>query len=131
RFVICDAGMQTLIRPSLYGAFHFIWPAEPGTGFVPPRRGPDVDLPGLAPADVVGPICESGDFLAKDRRLPPVARGDLLAVFTAGAYGMAMANTYNTQPLPAEVLVEGKEARLIRNRQRITDLLADELEPRR
>src|SRR5262249_39101442 len=126
RFIICDAGMQTLIRPSLYGAFHFVWPAEPGTAFEPLRRGSELDLPGLSPADVVGPICESGDFLAKDRRLPPVKAGDLIAVFAAGAYGMAMASTYNTQPLPAEVLVEGDAARVIRKRQTLGELLAPE-----
>jgi diaminopimelate decarboxylase len=129
RFIITDAGMHTLIRPALYGAFHFIWPAEPGERFVPPRRAADLELPGLSPADVVGPICESGDFLAKDRRLPPVQRGDLLAVFTAGAYGMAMASNYNSQPLPAEVLVDGGTARLIRRRQTITEMLAPEAEP--
>lgn len=127
RFVICDAGMNTLIRPSLYGAFHFLWPTDPGEGMSPPRRGPDVDLPGLVTCDVVGPICESGDFLAKDRRIPPVKRGDLLAVFTAGAYGMTMASTYNSQPLPAEVLVDGADARLIRRRQATQDLFADEM----
>jgi len=89
-------------------------------------------MPGLELCDVVGPICESGDFLAKDRMLPPVKRGDLLAVFAAGAYGMSMASTYNSQPLPAEVLVEGDGARVIRARQTMGELLADELrsEPR-
>ncbi len=131
RFVICDAGMNTLLRPSLYGAFHFIWPVQVADGFVPPRRG-DIRMPGLELCDVVGPICESGDFLAKDRMLPPVKRGDLLAVFAAGAYGMSMASTYNSQPLPAEVLVEGDGARVIRQRQSTADLFAAELqsEPR-
>ncbi len=131
KFVICDAGMNTLLRPSLYGAFHFIWPARVSENFIPPRRG-DLNLPGLELCDVVGPICESGDFLAKDRYLPPVRRGDLLAVFAAGAYGMSMASTYNSQPLPAEVLVEGEAARIIRARQTMSDLLAAELqlEPR-
>jgi diaminopimelate decarboxylase len=128
RFVICDAGMHTLIRPSLYGAFHFIWPAQPGEAFVPPRRGADLDLPGLQTCDVVGPICESGDFLAKERKLPPVKRGDVLAVFTAGAYGMAMASNYNSQPLPAEVLVDGADARLIRARQSLEELIKPELD---
>jgi diaminopimelate decarboxylase len=129
RFVICDAGMNTLIRPALYGAFHFVWPCEPGEAFVPDRRGQEVGVPGLVTCDVVGPICESGDFLAKGRQLPPVQRGDLLAVFTAGAYGMAMASTYNSQPLPAEVLVDGAEAKLIRKRQTADDLLTPELQP--
>lgn len=126
RFVITDAGMHTLIRPAFYGAFHFIWPAEVEQRFVPPRRSETLDLPGLLPCDVVGPICESGDFLAKGRNLPPVSRGDVLAVFTAGAYGMVMASTYNTQPLPAEVMVSGTEARLVRRRQTVKELLANE-----
>lgn len=127
RFVICDAGMNTLIRPSLYGAFHFVWPAEPGAGLEPPKRGAEMTLPGLVACDVVGPICESGDFLAKDRKLPPVKAGDLIAVFAAGAYGMAMASTYNSQPLPAEVMVEGTGARVIRKRQTVGELLEPEL----
>ncbi|MEX2219491.1 MAG: diaminopimelate decarboxylase [Phycisphaerales bacterium] len=127
RFIICDAGMHTLIRPALYSAFHFIWPAEVSPQHIPARRAADMDLPGLIPADIVGPICESGDFLAKDRKLPPVKRGDIIAVFTAGAYGMAMASNYNTQPMPAEVLVDGAEARVIRRRQTTADLVAPEL----
>lgn len=126
RFAICDAGMHTLLRPALYEAFHFIWPAEPGPRMAPSRREQVVDLPGLAETDVVGPICESADFLAKGRMLPPARRGDLLAVFGAGAYGMVMASNYNTQPLPAEVLVDGAAATLIRPRQTIPDLLAPE-----
>ncbi|MFN0133808.1 MAG: diaminopimelate decarboxylase [Phycisphaerales bacterium] len=128
RIVIADAGMQTLIRPSLYGAFHFAWPTNPGAGLVPARRAEDPGLPGLTRADLVGPICESGDFLAKDRLLPPLAPGDLVAVFTAGAYGMTMASNYNSHPLPAEVLVEGSTARLIRRRQTIEEMLAAEAE---
>ncbi len=84
-------------------------------------------MPGLSACDVVGPICESGDFLAKDRPLPPMSAGDLLAVFTAGAYGMSMASRYNSHPLPAEVLVEGTEARLIRQRETVGDLVRDEV----
>jgi diaminopimelate decarboxylase len=127
RFAICDAGMHTLLRPALYEAFHFIWPAEPGPDMAPPRRAMALDLPGLVETDVVGPICESADFLAKGRMLPPARRGDLLAVFTAGAYGMVMASNYNTQPLPAEVLVDGAAATLIRPRQTMPELLAPEL----
>ena len=127
QFVICDAGMHTLIRPALYSAFHFIWPAEPGPAMAPPRRAEKFDLPGLTTCDIVGPICESGDFLAKDRAIPPVRRGDIIAVFTAGAYGMSMANNYNTQPLPAEVLVDSAGAKLIRRRQEIAELLRPEL----
>jgi len=76
--------------------------------------------------DVVGPICESGDFLAIDRPLPPLQRGDLVAIFTAGAYGMSMASRYNSVPLPAEVLVEGGEVRSIRRRETLDDLIAHE-----
>ena len=130
RFIICDAGMHTLVRPSLYGAFHFIWPALVPPHLVPPRRAERLDMAGLSPADVVGPICESGDFLAKDRLLPEVKRGDLLAVFTAGAYGMSMASRYNSHPLPAEVLIDGAAATVIRTREAIDALTRDEREPR-
>ena len=125
--VIAATGMNTLIRPSLYGAFHFAWPAHVEARFEPPRRGQTLDLPGLITCDIVGPICESGDFLAKDRKLPPVKAGDLIAIFAAGAYGMSMASTYNTQPRPAEVLVEGDKARIIRRRETLEEMLAPEL----
>lgn len=85
---------------------------------------------GLTPVDVVGPICESGDFLAQDRPLPPVKRGDLLGVFTAGAYGMVMASRYNASPLPAEVLVDGSRVTVIRERETYDDLIAHERSPR-
>jgi diaminopimelate decarboxylase len=127
KFIVCDAGMHTLIRPSLYGSFHFVWPAQVADQHVPPRREERPDLPGLEPCDVVGPICESGDFLAKDRPLPPVARGDLLAVYGAGAYGMSMANRYNSHPLPAEVLVDGARATVVRRRETYADLVGHEL----
>ncbi len=127
RFVICDAGMHTLIRPSLYGSFHFIWPSDPGRESVPSKRVERVDLPGLSACDVVGPICESSDFLAKDRMLPAVKQGDVLALFTAGAYGMSMASRYNSQPLPAEVLVDGGKTTLVRRRETIGDMLDPEL----
>ncbi len=77
----------------------------------------------------MGPICETGDFLARERPLPPVERGDLLAVFSAGAYGMSMANRYNSMPLPAEVMVQGASAAIIRRRESYDDLTAHELEP--
>jgi diaminopimelate decarboxylase len=127
KFVICDGGMNVLIRPSLYGAFHFVWPAEVSREFEPARRGEKMEMPGLVACDVVGPICESGDFLAKDRKLPPVKRGDVIAVFAAGAYGMCMASTYNSQPRPAEVMVEGDSARLIRRRETVGELIGPEL----
>jgi diaminopimelate decarboxylase len=126
KFVVCDAGMNTLIRPSLYNAFHFIWPTGVSPQHEPVRRGEDLDMPGLEPADVVGPVCESGDFLAKARKLPTVARGEVLAVYSAGAYGMSMASRYNSHPLPAEVLVEGSRARVIRQRESREDLVRHE-----
>ena len=126
RFLILDAGMNDLIRPTLYDAYHFIWPVKPPDGFVPSQRGEDVSMPGLTPMDVVGPVCESGDFFAKDHPLPPMHRGDLAAVFTTGAYGMVMASHYNSRPNPPEVLVEGDNFRLIRRRETYRDLLAAE-----
>ena len=95
-------------------------------GFITDARGDNVQIPGLLPMDVVGPVCESGDFLAKDRLLPPMQRGDLVAVFTAGAYGMAMASHYNSRPNAAEVLITGDSMRLIRRRETMDDLLAAE-----
>jgi diaminopimelate decarboxylase len=113
-FVITDAGMNDLIRPALYQAHHEIVPVRP--------RG------GRARAvDVVGPVCETGDFFARDRKLPPLQAGDLVALLDAGAYGMAQSSNYNTRLRPAEVLVEGGKARLIRRRETMADLLAPEI----
>jgi len=126
-FAICDGGMNVLLRPSHYDAFHFVWPAHPADGLVPTKRESAPALPGLVLTDVVGPICETGDFIALGRALPPVKRGDLLAVFTAGAYGMVMASRYNTVPLPAEVLVDGDEFRTVRRRETVEDLVAHEV----
>jgi diaminopimelate decarboxylase len=128
-FVICDGGMNALIRPSHYGAFHFIWPCRVADRHVPARRAKQMAMAGLEPVDVVGPICEAGDFLAEDRLLPPVHRGDLLAVFSAGAYGMVMASRYNSMPLPAEVMVDGEAATLVRRREAYDDLTAHERQP--
>lgn len=125
-FAICDAGMHTLLRPSHYGAFHFVWPTDVPTDLVPPRRARELVLPGLERTEVVGPLCETGDFLAEDRMLPPLHRGDLLAVYTAGAYGMTMASRYNSHPLPVEVLVNGKQFRVIRERETYDDLIHHE-----
>ena len=127
-FVICDGGMNVLMRPSHYGAFHFIWPCRVSAEHVPQMRAENMDLPGLVKADVVGPICETGDFLAIDREIPPVARGDLLAIFGAGAYGMTMSNRYNSMPLPAEVMVDQATATLIRRREMYDDLTAHEVD---
>ena len=130
KFIICDGGMNVLMRPCHYGAFHFAWTVDVEEQFIPPQRAEDIDLPGLEPADIVGPICESGDFLAKDRKLPPVKRGDLIAIFAAGAYGMSMANRYNAMPLPAEVLVDGTVVQLIAERETYDDVIAKELNPK-
>jgi diaminopimelate decarboxylase len=112
-FVITDAAMNDLIRPALYQAYHEIVPVRPRAG--KPRI-----------VDVVGPICETGDFFARDRELAPVEPGDLLAILDAGAYGMSESSNYNTRLRPAEVLVEGAKARLIRRRETMADLLEPE-----
>jgi len=125
-FVIVDAGMNDLIRPPLYGAFHFIWPVDTQGKFMHPERADDLELPGCRKVDVVGPICESADFFAKDRLLPPVKRGDLLCVFTAGAYGFTMSSNYNTRSRPAEVLADGDNFSIIRKRESYEDLTAPE-----
>jgi diaminopimelate decarboxylase len=128
RFIIQDAAMNDLIRPTLYEAFHAIWPVRP-PGHVPaPPEDYQAAMPGTQPTDVVGPVCETGDFLAQDRRLPTVQRGDLLATFSAGAYGMSMSSNYNGRPRAAEVLVAGDRHRLIRRRETHDDLVRPELE---
>jgi diaminopimelate decarboxylase len=127
RFLIQDAAMNDLIRPALYESFHRIWPVAVPAGFPAPPDDFEAAIPGAEPWDVVGPVCESGDFLAKDRALPPLGRGDLLAVFSAGAYAMVMASNYNTRPRAAEVLVDGRAARLVRRRETYEDLVAAEM----
>jgi len=127
-FLIQDAAMNDLIRPTLYGSFHRIWPVAPAEGFPSPPEDYEVEIPGTKKTDIVGPVCESGDFLAKDRRLPPMQRGDLLATFSAGAYGMAMSSNYNARPRAAEVLVDGATHRLIRRRETMDDLVRQEVE---
>ena len=125
RFVIVDAGMNDLIRPVLYESFHFIWPAKPqAAGNVPTVRDRSMQPSEGEIVDVVGPICESGDFLAKDRALPTTKRGDLLAIFTAGAYGFAMSSNYNNRPRVPEVLVDGDSFKVIRKRETYEDLVA-------
>jgi diaminopimelate decarboxylase len=112
-FVITDAAMNDLIRPALYQAHHEIVPVRRRAGR-------------LRTVDVVGPVCETGDFFARDRKLGPVHPGDLVALLDAGAYGMAQSSNYNTRPRAAEVLVEGARSRLIRRRETIADLLGPE-----
>jgi diaminopimelate decarboxylase len=114
KFVIVDAGMNDLIRPALYQSYHEI---------VPVREAPDSPREIV---DVVGPVCESGDFFAQDRQLPELKEGDLVALMSAGAYGFAMASNYNSRPLPAEALVQGGSFSLIRRRQTMEDLVRDE-----
>lgn len=127
RFVIVDGSMTELIRPALYDAYHFVWPVTPGAGFVPSVRNRGMNFPGTREVDVVGPVCETGDFLARNRMLPPVDRGDLVGVFSAGAYGFVMASHYNSRPNAAEVLVEGDKFRTIRRRETYEDLTAAEM----
>jgi len=113
RFLIVDAAMNDLIRPALYAAHHEI---------VPVLR----TQAGVETTDIVGPVCETGDFFARDRDLPSVQEGDLLAIMDAGAYGMALASNYNTRPRPPEVLVRGKTVKVIRRREKVSDLLRAE-----
>jgi diaminopimelate decarboxylase len=114
QFVVVDAAMNDLLRPSLYGAYHEIVPVVLQKN----RATEDVD--------VVGPVCESGDFLARDRELPTVQEDELLAILDAGAYGMSLASNYNSRPRPAEVLVDGRRVRLVRKRESVRELLAPE-----
>jgi diaminopimelate decarboxylase len=115
QFVVVDAAMNDLIRPSLYQAHHDIVP-------VVVNSGADSDK-----VDIVGPICETGDFFARDRQLPNIPEGDLLAILDTGAYGMSLASNYNTRTRPAEVLVDGRSTKLIRRREELADLLRTEL----
>jgi diaminopimelate decarboxylase len=126
RFLIQDAAMNDLIRPALYESFHKIWPVQVPPNLPAPPNDYEAAIDGTAPRDVVGPVCESGDFLAKDRPLPDLTRGDLLAIFSAGAYGMVMASNYNTRPRAAEILVHGSQARLVRRRETFDDLVLQE-----
>ena len=123
-FVIQDAAMNDLMRPAMYDAFHRIWPAQPH--IAPPTDFEGV-LPDCEPVDIVGPICESSDYLAKDRYLPTVDRDDYIVTFSAGAYGTAMSSNYNTRPRGAEIMVDGTTVSLIRRRESYADLIAHEL----
>ena len=111
RTLVVDAGMNTLLRPALYDAYHR----------TAPLTLPDAYQAVLS--DVVGPICESADVLARERQLPPLCAGEMLALLQAGAYGFAMASQYNSQPRPAEVLVDGQQARLVRRRETYEDMI--------
>jgi diaminopimelate decarboxylase len=113
-FAVLDAGMTELLRPAMYGAYHAIESVVPRPG---PRRH----------YDIVGPLCESSDTLGKDREMPPLEVGDLVAVRDAGAYGAAMSSTYNRRPLACEVMADEGEWRIVRRRQTVDDMLANEL----
>jgi len=114
RFVVVDAGMNDLMRPTLYGSLHQIVPVE--------RHTEKTFM-----ADVVGPLCETGDFLARDREIPCVEPGDLVAVMTVGAYGYVLSSNYNSRPRPPEVMISGSQVELIRPRERLEDLMAGEV----
>ena len=109
--------MNDLLRPSHYSSYHAVWPARQETGRM---RGH---------ADIVGPVCESGDFLALDREMEMPEPGELLAIRTVGAYGFSMASTYNARPRPAEAMVHGEQCSLVRRRETYDDLIRGELEP--
>jgi len=113
-FVVVDAAMNDLIRPALYQSHHEILPLR-----ADPARGTIV-------ADVVGPVCETGDFLARNREMPNVMPGDLMALCTAGAYGFVQSSNYNARPRPAEVLVQGATWRKVRERETYEDLVRGE-----
>jgi diaminopimelate decarboxylase len=118
QFLVVDAAMNDLIRPSLYGAHHEIVP-------VTPRKDSAETVSGMM--DIVGPVCETGDFVARDRQMLPVAPGDLLAILDAGAYGMSLSSNYNTRGRAAEVLVDGRRVRLVRKRESFDDLIRGEI----
>ena len=113
KFLVVDAAMNDLIRPALYSAYHEIIPVAPSVA-------------ATETTDIVGPVCETGDFFARDRELTPVEEGGLVAILDAGAYGMVLASNYNTRPRPAEILISGKTAKVIRRRETLSDLLRSE-----
>jgi diaminopimelate decarboxylase len=124
KFAIIDAGMNDLIRPALYESYHQIVPVVQPS----PSKSTSMNKNKTEKIDIVGPVCESGDFFAQDREMPELRPGDLLAVMSAGAYGFVMASNYNSRPLPAEALVRGDRVGLIRKRQTLEDLTHDEID---
>jgi diaminopimelate decarboxylase len=114
KFLVVDGGMNDLIRPSLYSAYHEIVPVKLGAKKI-------------ETVDVVGPICETGDFFARDRELPNVAAGELIALLDAGAYGMSISSNYNTRGKAAEVLVDGKKVKLVRKRETVKEMVRNEV----
>ena len=127
KFIICDAAMNDLIRPALYDAFHRIWPVNTNIK-LPAVENPkrSVIKKGMELVDIVGPVCESSDVFAFGRALPKVKEGDLLAIFSAGAYGFTMSSSYNSRPRACEVLVDGKKYCIIRKRETYEDLIRGE-----
>ncbi len=126
RFVIVDAAMTDLLRPALYEAEHFVYPVKLRETEPPPVRKMNYEPADAQRVDIVGGVCETTDTLAANRLLPPLKRGDLLSVFSAGAYGFVMASQYNARPRPAEILVDGDSWRIIRRRETTDDLIAHE-----
>jgi len=149
KFIVCDAAMNDLLRPSLYDAFHRIWPVDINISLPEPEdarsyserlgetrseseaRAHQTDISAeagskLEIADIVGPVCESSDVLAKDRAIPKVDEGDLLAIYSAGAYGFSMSSSYNSRPRPCEILVDKDRFNLIRKRETYGDLIKGE-----
>ena len=120
-FYIQDGGMTDLVRPAMYDSYHRVWPVKPK---VPMPFDCEGEIEGCEPADVVGPVCESCDYFAKDRYLPPMQRGDYLCMFSAGAYGSVMSSNYNARPRSAEILVDGSENQVIRRRETYEELIA-------
>jgi diaminopimelate decarboxylase len=127
KFAIVDAGMNDLIRPALYQSYHEIVPCRASVSDADPSTSMSTSK-SLEEIDIVGPVCESGDFFAHDREMPEVHEGDLLAIMSAGAYGFVMASNYNSRPLPAEALVRGDKVALIRKRQTWEDLVLGEVD---
>ena len=117
KFLIVDAGMNDLIRPALYNSYHNIVPVKKSSA----KR---------STMDIVGPICESGDFFAKDRKFPELKNGDLIAIMSAGAYGHVMSSNYNVRPRVPEILVKGKQWEVVRKRETFEDLIKKESIPK-
>jgi diaminopimelate decarboxylase len=130
KHIICDAAMNDLIRPSLYDAFHRLWPVNTDVQI------PDIEVPeekniangDLEIVDIVGPVCESSDVFAKDRPFPKVKEGDLVTIFSAGAYGSTMSSNYNSRTRACEILVDGKNTSTVRKRETYEDLVSGEEE---
>jgi diaminopimelate decarboxylase len=126
-FAIVDAGMNDLIRPALYHSYHEIVPCRASVSDADLSTSRSKNKNKTEKIDIVGPVCESGDFFALDREMPELHEGDLLAIMSAGAYGFVMASNYNSRPLPAEALVRGDKFALIHKRQTWEDLVRDEI----